>query len=60
MWGSLTGFAEPLGGLIGYLAVHEQVIQAGNSSQPMHCPWELGSVPPVLRHPSPATSSRSV
>ncbi|PRW45062.1 zinc transporter [Chlorella sorokiniana] len=24
MWGSLTGFAEPLGGLIGYLAVHEQ------------------------------------
>ena len=24
MWGSLTGFAEPVGGLIGYLAVHEQ------------------------------------
>ncbi|PRW59678.1 zinc transporter [Chlorella sorokiniana] len=24
LWGSLTGFAEPLGGLIGYLAVQEQ------------------------------------
>lgn len=27
LWGSLTGFAEPLGGLIGYIAVHEQVRQ---------------------------------
>lgn len=31
LWGSMTGFAEPLGGLIGFLAVHEQARM---------CAWE--------------------
>lgn len=55
LWGSLTGFAEPLGGLIGYLAVHERVSPKGDATGHMHlCPCTAGA---VARHRAVAAAS---